>query len=134
MDQPALNTLARELAERERLREFVAAPAAARVSEPLVPLFLAAVFLERGGPLVIVFPDDAEARDAAEPLRLARSALGERARAAAAPRRRARPRARAPRGRRARLRLGDRRGRGRAAEGDEAGDHPTSRGRLAGKR
>ena len=66
MDQPALNTLARELAESERLREFVAAPAAARVSEPLVPLFLAAVFLERGGPLVIVFPDDAEARDAAE--------------------------------------------------------------------
>ena len=35
MDQPALNTLARELAESERLREFVAAPAAARVSEPL---------------------------------------------------------------------------------------------------
>jgi len=66
MDQPALNTLARELAESERLREFVASPAAARVSEPLVPLFLAAVFLERGGPLVIVFPDDAEARDAAE--------------------------------------------------------------------
>ena len=66
MDQPALNTLARELAESERLREFVAAPAPARVSEPLVPLFLASVFLERGGPLVAVFPDDAEARDAAE--------------------------------------------------------------------
>jgi transcription-repair coupling factor (superfamily II helicase) len=66
MDQPALNILARELAESERLREFVASPAAARVSEPLVPLFLAAVFLGRGGPLVIVFPDDAEARDAAE--------------------------------------------------------------------
>src|SRR5829696_2748049 len=66
MDHPALNTLARELAESERLREFVAAPAAARVSEPLVPLFLASVFLERGGPLVVVFPDDADARDAAE--------------------------------------------------------------------
>jgi hypothetical protein len=66
MDQPALNTLARELAESERLREFVAAPGPARVSEPLVPLFLAAVFLERGGPLVAVFPDDADARDAAE--------------------------------------------------------------------
>ena len=66
MDQPALSTLARELAESERLREFVAAPAPARVSEPLVPLFLAAVFLERGGPLVVVFPDDADARDAAE--------------------------------------------------------------------
>src|SRR6187551_3880000 len=66
MDQPTLNALARELAESERLREFVAAPAAARISEPLVPLFLAAVFLERGRPLVVVFPDDAEARDAAE--------------------------------------------------------------------
>ena len=66
MDQPPLNSLARELAESERLREFVAAPAAARISEPLVPLFLAAVFLERGGPLVVLFPDDAEARDAAE--------------------------------------------------------------------
>src|SRR5262245_41820790 len=66
MDQPTLSTLARELAESERLREFVAAPAAARICEPLLPLFLAAVFLERGGPLVVVFPDDAEARDAAE--------------------------------------------------------------------
>jgi transcription-repair coupling factor (superfamily II helicase) len=66
MDQPTLSALARELAESERLREFVGAPAAARVSEPLVPPFLAAVFLERGGPLVVVFPDDAEARDAAE--------------------------------------------------------------------
>ncbi|HEX5469357.1 MAG TPA: transcription-repair coupling factor [Gaiellaceae bacterium] len=66
MDQPALHALALELAESERLREFVAAPAAARVSEPLLPPFLAAVFLERGGPLVCVFPDDSEARDAAE--------------------------------------------------------------------
>jgi transcription-repair coupling factor (superfamily II helicase) len=66
MDRPTLTSLARELADSARLREFVAAPAAARVSEPLVPLFLAAVFLERGRPLVVVFPDDADARDAAE--------------------------------------------------------------------
>src|SRR5262245_39948262 len=66
LDQPALSTLARELAENERLREFVAAPAPARISEPLLPLFLAAAFLGRGGPLVTLFPDDAEARDAAE--------------------------------------------------------------------
>jgi transcription-repair coupling factor (superfamily II helicase) len=66
MDQPTLSTLASELAESERLREFVAAPAPARISEPLVALFLAAVFRERGGPLVVVFPDDADARDAAE--------------------------------------------------------------------
>ncbi|HEY3068923.1 MAG TPA: transcription-repair coupling factor [Gaiellaceae bacterium] len=66
MDHPALNVLARRLAESERLRAFVAEPRAARVSEPLLPLFLAAVWLERGGPLVCVLPDDADARDAAE--------------------------------------------------------------------
>src|SRR4026209_242659 len=67
MDQPTLNAVAPELAESERLRALVAAPPApARFSEPLVPPFLAAVFLEGGGPLVVVFPDDAEARDAAE--------------------------------------------------------------------
>jgi transcription-repair coupling factor (superfamily II helicase) len=66
MDHPALNVLARRLVESERLRAFVADPKAARVSEPLLPLFLAAVWLERGGPLVCVLPDDADARDAAE--------------------------------------------------------------------
>jgi transcription-repair coupling factor (superfamily II helicase) len=66
MDQPALHVLAREFAESERLRAFVADTKAARVSEPLLPLLLASVWLERGGPLVIVLPDDAEARDVAE--------------------------------------------------------------------
>jgi transcription-repair coupling factor (superfamily II helicase) len=66
MDQPALNVLARRLAESERLRAFIGEPKAARVSEPLLPLFLAAIWLERGGPLVCVLPDDADARDAAE--------------------------------------------------------------------
>src|SRR3954469_7311323 len=66
MDQPTLSTLARELAGGERLREFAAAPASPRVSEPLLPLFLAAVYLERGGPMVCLFPDDSDARDAAE--------------------------------------------------------------------
>ncbi len=65
-DRPALGILAEELAQTERLQEFAAAPAAARVSEPLLPLFLAALFLARGGPLTIVLPDDADARDAAE--------------------------------------------------------------------
>jgi transcription-repair coupling factor (superfamily II helicase) len=65
-DRPALGVLAEELAQTERLQEFAAAPAAARVSEPLLPLFLAALFLVRGGPLTIVLPDDADARDAAE--------------------------------------------------------------------
>jgi transcription-repair coupling factor (superfamily II helicase) len=66
MDQPALHVLARRFAESERLRVFVANPKAARVSEPLLPLFVAALWLERGGPLVCVLPEDSEARDVAE--------------------------------------------------------------------
>jgi len=66
MDQPTLHVLARTFAESERLRAFVDDPKAARVSEPLLPLFLATLWLERGGALVCVLPDDAEARDAAE--------------------------------------------------------------------
>jgi transcription-repair coupling factor (superfamily II helicase) len=64
--QPALTVLARELAEGERLQRFAAAPAPARVSEPLLPLFLAALHLARGGPLVCLLPDDVDARDVAE--------------------------------------------------------------------
>jgi transcription-repair coupling factor (superfamily II helicase) len=63
---PALAPLARSFAQGERLREFVARPADARVSEPLLPLFLAALHEARDGPLVCVLPDDAQARDAAE--------------------------------------------------------------------
>ncbi|MDQ3994988.1 MAG: transcription-repair coupling factor [Actinomycetota bacterium] len=63
---PVLHALAHELAGSDRLRAFVEAPASARVSEPLLPLLLAAVWLARGGPLVCVLPDDADARDAAE--------------------------------------------------------------------
>jgi transcription-repair coupling factor (superfamily II helicase) len=63
---PALEVLARQLAETDRLRAFAAEPRPARVSESLLPVFLAALWLERGGPLVVVLPDDAEARDAAE--------------------------------------------------------------------
>jgi transcription-repair coupling factor (superfamily II helicase) len=64
--KPVLYALARELAGSERLRAFVEAPADARVSEPLLPLFLAAVWLEGGRPLVCLVADDADARDAAE--------------------------------------------------------------------
>jgi transcription-repair coupling factor (superfamily II helicase) len=66
MDRPALNVIARRFAESEPLHAFVEKPQPARVSEPILPLFLAAVWLERGGPLVVVLPDDAEARDVAE--------------------------------------------------------------------
>ena len=64
--QPALAPLVRELAESERLREFLADPGDARVSEPLLPLFLAALQQARGSGLTCVFPDDAQARDAAD--------------------------------------------------------------------
>ncbi|HWM12981.1 MAG TPA: hypothetical protein VNO56_00705, partial [Gaiellaceae bacterium] len=65
-DAPALAPIARSLAESERLQEFLADPGDARVSEPILPLFLAALHLARGGPLVCLLPDDAQARDAAE--------------------------------------------------------------------
>ena len=71
MDRPAtakaqaLAPLARAYAEGERLRAFLEAPADARVSEPILPLFLASLHLARG-PLVCVLPDDAQARDTAE--------------------------------------------------------------------
>src|SRR5579864_4869075 len=68
MDRPVLNILARELAESERLGAFAeeVGRADARVSEPALPLLLAAlhVKLERG--LVCLLPEDAEARDVAE--------------------------------------------------------------------
>jgi transcription-repair coupling factor (superfamily II helicase) len=66
MDRPALNVIARRFAESEPLHAFVEQPQPARVSEPLLPLFLAAVCLELGGPLVVVLPDDSEVRDVAE--------------------------------------------------------------------
>jgi transcription-repair coupling factor (superfamily II helicase) len=64
--EPVLAALARELATSDRMQEFVRAPSGARVSEPLLPLFLAALHLARGGPLVCLLPEDADARDAAE--------------------------------------------------------------------
>jgi transcription-repair coupling factor (superfamily II helicase) len=63
---PALTPVARAFAEGDRLQELLADPGDARVSEPILPLFLAALHLARGGPLVCVLPDDAQARDAAE--------------------------------------------------------------------
>jgi transcription-repair coupling factor (superfamily II helicase) len=64
--QPSLAVLAQALADTERLQRFAAEPARARVSESLLPLFLAALHLARRGPLIIVVPDDADARDVAE--------------------------------------------------------------------
>jgi transcription-repair coupling factor (superfamily II helicase) len=51
----------------ERFRDFTAAfPAPARVSEPALPLLLAALHAELGRPLVCLLGDDEEARDTAE--------------------------------------------------------------------
>ena len=68
MDRPVLNVLARELAESERLAAFAdeVGSANARVSEPALPLLLAALHLRLGRGLVCLLPEDAEARDAAE--------------------------------------------------------------------
>jgi len=68
MDPPVLHQLVRELAESERFRAFLQElpDTRARVSEPALPLLLAAIYEELGRPLVILTPEDADARDTAE--------------------------------------------------------------------
>src|SRR6266516_4427942 len=72
MDRPILHPFVRELRESERLRAFAEALRVlgprprARVSEPGLPLLLAALYDELGRPLVLLAPEDADARDAAE--------------------------------------------------------------------
>jgi transcription-repair coupling factor (superfamily II helicase) len=67
MDRPILHTLVGELVEHDRLQAFAEAlPARARVSEPALPFVVAALHERLGRPLVLLAPDDADARDAAE--------------------------------------------------------------------
>ncbi|HEY5294667.1 MAG TPA: transcription-repair coupling factor [Gaiellaceae bacterium] len=67
MDRPLLYSLVERLRAHERLQEFAAAlPTRARVSEPVLPLVLAALHDELDHGLVVVLPEDADARDAAE--------------------------------------------------------------------
>jgi transcription-repair coupling factor (superfamily II helicase) len=67
MDHPVLHPLVLELARSERLEAFAEAlPARARVSEPVLALVVSALYERLGGPLVLVCPEDADARDAAE--------------------------------------------------------------------
>ena len=68
MDRPVLHSFVRELVASERLEAFASALPGerARVSEPALPLVVAALHerLRRG--LVLLVPEDADARDAAE--------------------------------------------------------------------
>src|SRR5215475_11414146 len=67
MDRPVLYSLVERLRAEERLTQFAAAlPARARVSEPVLPLVLAALHEEAGRGLIVLLPEDADARDAAE--------------------------------------------------------------------
>ncbi|HEY7692311.1 MAG TPA: transcription-repair coupling factor [Gaiellaceae bacterium] len=65
---PSLQPLALELAGAERLQAFAAdlRGARARVSEPGLPLLLAALRLHLERPLLVLLSEDADARDAAE--------------------------------------------------------------------
>ena len=67
MDQTPLHAFIAELAASDRFQAFTKAlPGRARVSEPALPLVLAALHEELGRGLLIVLPEDADARDAAE--------------------------------------------------------------------
>jgi len=68
--RPVLHPLVEELLADERLDAFAdELPAAARVSEPVLPLLLAALHERLARALVVLLPDDADARDAAESAR-----------------------------------------------------------------
>jgi len=67
MDRPVLHTLVERLRAEERLQQFAAAlPTRARVSEPVLPLLLATLHEELDRGLIVLLPEDADARDAAE--------------------------------------------------------------------
>jgi transcription-repair coupling factor (superfamily II helicase) len=65
--RPVLHPLVERLLADERLAAYAEAlPAPARVSEPALPLLLAALYEQREDPLVCLLPEDADARDVAE--------------------------------------------------------------------
>jgi transcription-repair coupling factor (superfamily II helicase) len=67
MDRPLLHSLVDRLRAEERLPQLAGAlPTRARVSEPALPLLLAALHEELDRALVVLLPEDADARDAAE--------------------------------------------------------------------
>jgi transcription-repair coupling factor (superfamily II helicase) len=68
--KPVLHPLVEQLLADERLLAYAEAlPAAARVSEPALPILLAALHEHLARPLVVLLPDDADGRDAAEGVR-----------------------------------------------------------------
>src|SRR5580765_587367 len=70
--RPVLHPLVEQLLADERLAAYadvLRTPVSARVSEPALPLLLAALHEQLGRALVCVLPDDADARDAAEAAR-----------------------------------------------------------------
>ncbi|HKD33730.1 MAG TPA: transcription-repair coupling factor [Gaiellaceae bacterium] len=68
--RPVLHPLVEQLLADERLTAYAEAlPAPARVSEPVLPLVLAALHEQLGRGLVVLLPEDADARDAAEAAR-----------------------------------------------------------------
>src|SRR5438034_10078962 len=67
MDQSILHPFVAELRATERLKGFAESfPKPARVSEPALPLLLASLYEELDRPLVLLAPEDQDARDAAE--------------------------------------------------------------------
>src|SRR5262249_5445570 len=67
MDRPVLHAIVRELVDTERLAEFSEAlPTRARISESALPPVLATLHERLERPLVVLLPEDADARDAAE--------------------------------------------------------------------
>jgi transcription-repair coupling factor (superfamily II helicase) len=67
MDRPVLHPFVAELVEHERLAAFAEAlPARARVSEPALPLVLAALHERLARAVVCVVPEDGDAREIAE--------------------------------------------------------------------
>jgi len=60
--RPVLFALVRELLDSERLQELAAAlPTSARVSEPALPLVVAALHEQLGRSLTVLVPEDADA-------------------------------------------------------------------------
>jgi transcription-repair coupling factor (superfamily II helicase) len=67
MDRPVLHAFVQALVDDERLAELAEAlPTRARVSESALPLLLASLYERLGRGLVVLLPEDADARDAAE--------------------------------------------------------------------